>query len=88
MIESHMVWTLLCVVAIIAWFFAMVRLGFSTGLLTGLFAWLFGRGVSQFAGSMENKGFDDPVYKQNLQRLIERNRRFEEARKARHDPHS
>jgi len=25
-------------------------------------------------------GFDDPVYKKNLQRLIERNRQFEETR--------
>jgi hypothetical protein len=41
--------------------------------------------VSLFARTMENKGFDDPVYKKNLQRLIERNRRFEEAR---NEPHS
>jgi hypothetical protein len=32
---------------------------------------------SLFARTMENKGFDDPVYKRNLQRLIERNRQFE-----------
>jgi hypothetical protein len=33
-----------------------------------------------FSGAMQtqNKGFDDPVYKKNLQRLIERNRQFEE----------
>ena len=49
--------------------------------LVSLFAW-------SFAGAMKNKGFDDPVYKKNLQRLIERNRGFEEARKARHEPHS
>jgi hypothetical protein len=30
-----------------------------------------------------NSGFDDPVYKKNLQRLIERNRQFEEARNGR-----
>ena len=36
-----------------------------------------------FSGAMQNKGFDDPVYKTNLQRLIERNRQFEEARKTR-----
>jgi hypothetical protein len=28
----------------------------------------------------KKSGFDDPVYKKNLQRLIERNRQFEEAR--------
>ena len=49
--------------------------------LVPLFVW-------SFAGAMKNKGFDDSVYKKNLQRLIERNRRFEEARKARHEPHS
>jgi hypothetical protein len=31
---------------------------------------------------------DDPVYKKNLQGLIERNRQFEEARKARNESHS
>jgi hypothetical protein len=44
--------------------------------LISLFAW-------SFAGAMKNKVFDDPVYKKNLQMLIERNRQFEEARKAR-----
>lgn len=29
-------------------------------------------------GAMTEKRFDDPVYKKNVQRLIERNRRFEE----------
>jgi hypothetical protein len=38
-----------------------------------------------FSKAMENKGFDDPVYKKNLQRLIERNRQFEEER---NEPHS
>jgi hypothetical protein len=39
-----------------------------------------------FSGAMQtqNKGFDDPVYKKNLQRLIERNRQFEEERNVRH----
>jgi hypothetical protein len=46
---------------------------------------LFARGMWQFAETMENKGFDDPVYKKNLQRLIERNREFE---KARNEPRS
>jgi hypothetical protein len=85
-------WTFLGTIATVfvavAWLVAMDLLGLSTGVVTGFFAWLFGRGVWQFADSMENKGFDDPVYKKNLQRLIERNRQFEEARKARHDPHS
>jgi anaerobic C4-dicarboxylate transporter len=49
-------------------------------LPTGLFGWLFVRRISQFAGSMEDKVSDDPVYKKNLQRLIERNREFEEAK--------
>jgi|HubBroStandDraft_2_1064218.scaffolds.fasta_scaffold671385_1 hypothetical protein len=31
-----------------------------------------------------NSGFGDPVYKKNLQRLIERNRQFEEERNERH----
>jgi len=42
---------------------------------------LFARGIWQFARAMENKGFDDTVYKTNLEMLIERNRSFEEARK-------
>ena len=43
--------------------------------------WLFTESfASLFAKAMESKGFDDPVYKKNLQRLIERNRRFEETR--------
>ena len=39
-----------------------------------------------FSGAMQtqNKGFDDPVYKKSLQRLIERNRQFEEERNERH----
>jgi hypothetical protein len=38
-----------------------------------------------FSGAMQtqNKGFNDPVYKKNLQRLIERNREFEEKRNER-----
>ena len=35
-------------------------------------------GIWQFAGVMQSKGFDDPVYKRNLQRLIERNRKIED----------
>jgi len=52
----------------------------ATTLPTGIFGWLFVRGVSQFAASMEDNGSDDPVYKKNLQRLIERNREFEETK--------
>src|SRR5579871_158786 len=37
-------------------------------------------GIWQFAVDMENKTVDDPVYKKNLQRLIERSRMFEESR--------
>jgi hypothetical protein len=44
-------------------------------------SWLSMRSfVSLFARTMENNVSDDPVYKKNLQRLIERNRQFEEAR--------
>jgi hypothetical protein len=45
---------------------------------------LAARGIWRLAGTMENKGFDDPIYKRNLQRLIERSRQFEEARNERH----
>jgi hypothetical protein len=31
-------------------------------------------------GAVRKSGFDDPVYKENVRKLIERNRRFEEAR--------
>jgi hypothetical protein len=43
--------------------------------------------VRTFSGAIQNgqrDGFDDPVYKKNLQRLIERNRQFEEERNERH----
>jgi hypothetical protein len=43
--------------------------------------WLFAESfASLFAKAMESNGFDDPVYKRNLQKLIERNRRLEETR--------
>ena len=32
-------------------------------------------------GAVAKSGFDDPVYKKNVQRLIERNRKFEEESK-------
>jgi hypothetical protein len=33
-----------------------------------------------FSDAMQNKGFDDPVYKKNVQELIERNKRFEDTK--------
>jgi hypothetical protein len=76
-----MVWTVLGAIAlVIAIVASQMVLEATVGLSTGLFAWLFARGIGQFAATMENKGFNDPVYKKNLQRLIERNREFEEAR--------
>ena len=84
-----MIWTVLGAIGIVlctaASLVAIELTGLSGGLFTSLFAWLFARGIWQFAGAMESKGFDDPVYKKNLQRLIERNRQFEEAR---NEPHS
>jgi hypothetical protein len=53
-----------------------------------LFSWL---GGILFWRAMTRNWRDDSVYKENLQRLIERNREFEEARKskeARNEPHS
>jgi|HubBroStandDraft_2_1064218.scaffolds.fasta_scaffold131693_2 hypothetical protein len=79
-----MIWNVLGIIALVvatgAWLLVRDRIGHSTGL----FAWLFARGIWQFAGTMEDKGSDDPVYKKNLQRLIERNRQFEEERNERH----
>jgi hypothetical protein len=49
-------------------------------LIVRLAAW----GIWQFARTADSKGFDDPIYKRNLQRLIDRNRQFEEARNERH----
>jgi hypothetical protein len=57
-------------------------------LIMGLVAAMPFLFAQSFAEAMKHKGTDDPVYKNNLQRLIERNRQFEEARKARHEPHS
>jgi hypothetical protein len=72
-----MIWTIFGFIVIAIAFAALD----ATVLSTGLFAWLFVRGIGKFAESMEKKtGFDDPVYKKNLQGLIERNRQFEEAR--------
>jgi hypothetical protein len=79
-----MVWTILGTIALVVAIVASSLVLDAIGLSTGLFAWLFARGVWQFAGTMENKGSDDPVYKKNLQRLIERNRQFEEERNERH----
>jgi hypothetical protein len=79
-----MVWTVLGTVALVTAAVAWLLVRDTIGLSTGLFAWLFARGIWQFAGTMENKGSDDPVYKKNLQQLIERNRQFEEERNERH----
>ena len=43
--------------------------------------------VQALSGPLQNgkqNRFEDPVYKKNLQRLIERNRQFEEERNERH----
>jgi hypothetical protein len=46
---------------------------------------LFARSIWLLAGAVGNNCFEDPVYKRNVQKLIERNRQFEEAR---NEPHS
>lgn len=76
-----MVWSILGALAIIIICAIPLIAVDVTGLSTLFLAWLFARGIGQFAETMERKGFDDPVYKKNLQRLIDRNRAFEEARK-------
>lgn len=40
----------------------------------------FGAFIGWWADAMSKDHLDDPVYKKNVQRLIERNRRFEEAK--------
>jgi hypothetical protein len=45
-----------------------------------VFAGLVTGSVGAFADAMANRSIDDPVYKKNLQRLIERNRSFEETK--------
>lgn len=68
------------VLDIVVWPFASLA-----GLIMGLgMASIFGFTWS-FSKAMESKGFDDPVYKKNLQRLIDRTRHFEEER---HEPRS
>ena len=61
------------------------------GSIVAPFEFLFGAAfvgiVHGFSGAMQNGAndrFEDPVYKQNLQKLIERNRQFEEERNERH----
>jgi hypothetical protein len=39
---------------------------------------LHGTGAVTATGAVIKSRFDDPVYKKNVQRLIERNRKFEE----------
>ena len=54
--------------------------------LLGLVEWRVGRLVFRLfwsgTGFVTESRLDDPVYKKNLQRLIERNRQFEDARKS------
>ena len=40
--------------------------------------WLLGRVIWLFAGAMTDKRLDEPVYKSNLQKLIERHRQFQD----------
>jgi hypothetical protein len=53
-------------------------------ILFGLQKWkleqLFARLLWHGTGAMTERRLDDPVYKKNVQKLIERNRRFEEAK--------
>jgi hypothetical protein len=42
---------------------------------------LFARLLWQGTGAMTEGRFDDPVYKKNVQKFIERNRRFEKETK-------
>ena len=44
----------------------------------------FARSMSEATQNGVSNRFEDPVYKKNLQRLIERNRQFEEERNERH----
>ena len=75
-------WTAIVVPAILAPIeFVLQMVPLLIAALVSLFA-------LSFASAMQNKGFSDPVYKKNLQRLIDRNRQFEEARKAGNEPHS
>jgi hypothetical protein len=83
-VDCIMIWTVLGTIAFIAATVAYLLVLDMIGFSTGLFAWLFAHGIWKFAGTMENKGADDPVYKKNLQRLIERNRQFEEDRNSSH----
>jgi hypothetical protein len=57
-------------------------------MLVGLTEWrlgkLFARLLWLGTGAMTEHHLDDPVYKKNMERLIERNRQFEEERNGRH----
>jgi hypothetical protein len=48
-----------------------------------ILSWLAVAGFTRMQNGVSNR-FEDPVYKKNLQRLIERNRQFEEERNERH----
>jgi hypothetical protein len=49
---------------------------FWTVITIALLSWPLGL---LFARTMSSKGFDDPIYEKNVQKLIERNRKLEEA---------
>jgi hypothetical protein len=53
-------------------------------MLLGLTEWKFGKLFARLLwhgiGAVTERRLDDPVYKKNVQRLIERNRKFEDAR--------
>lgn len=52
--------------------------------LLGLAEWKIGKLLARLfwdgTGRMTQSRFDDPVYKKNVQKLIERNRRFEDSK--------
>ncbi len=52
-------------------------MGFSIGLAFDGLGWILARLVGAWADGLSKDNRDDPVYKRNLQRLIERNRQFE-----------
>jgi hypothetical protein len=62
-------------------------LQFLAGALLGLAEWNIGKLLARLlwlgTGAMTERRFDDPVYKKNVRKLIERNRRFEEESKER-----
>lgn len=55
------------------------------GMLLGLTEWKIGRLLARLlwsgAGAMTESRLDDPVYKKNVQRLIEHHRSFEDSKR-------